>query len=155
MTLLYSDMAYRNRLIDAGHPPVCVHRCLLHHFGSRTILSLLETPGLKTTMASEKEYFYRKWNTAYCRSWRNHCIGINPEVPCRRPCVGFPHISMLSLSRTKRAAQSATTEWRLAITFSGLIGDMQQVRLLRVGIADDLVDNRAMRSASAYRRHPD
>lgn len=43
----------------------------------------------------------------------------------------------------------------LAITFSGFIRDMQQVRLLRVGIVDDLVDNRAMRSASAYRRHLD
>jgi GT2 family glycosyltransferase len=81
MMLLYSDVDYRNRLIDAGHPPVCVHRCLLHHFGSRTILPLLEAPGPKTTMASDKEYFYRKWNTAYSRSWRNHCIGINSEVP--------------------------------------------------------------------------
>jgi len=79
MTLLYSDTDYRNRLIDAGRPPVCVHRCLTHHFGSKTIRPLFDTARQKTTMAQDKHYFFRKWNTTYSRSWRNHCIGRNPH----------------------------------------------------------------------------
>lgn len=79
MTLLYSDTDYRNRLIAAHHPPVCVHQCLTHHFGSRTLKPLLENPRQRATMAQDKHYFYRKWNTIYSRSWRNHCVGRNPN----------------------------------------------------------------------------
>jgi GT2 family glycosyltransferase len=75
MTLVYSDTDYRNRLIAAFRHPVCVHRCLIHHFGSRTIRPLRSNYRQEKTMANDKSYFERKWESEYNRVWRNHCIG--------------------------------------------------------------------------------
>jgi GT2 family glycosyltransferase len=77
MTLCYSDTDYRNRLITAGRPPVCVHRCFTHHYGSRTIRPLLDTPRQVTTIENDKLYFEQKWDSEYDRLWRNHCVGRN------------------------------------------------------------------------------
>jgi GT2 family glycosyltransferase len=77
MVLCYSDTDYRNRLIAAGEPPICVHRCFAHHFGSRTIRPLLNTERQIATIARDKTSFERKWGDEYNRLWRNHCVGRN------------------------------------------------------------------------------
>lgn len=80
MELLCSDVDYRNRLIAAGHPPVCVHRCVAHHFGSRTLGPLLDTAKQESMMARDRVYFRRKWTTRYDQDFRVHCIGRDPRA---------------------------------------------------------------------------
>jgi len=74
MSLVYSDTDYRNRLIAAGHLPVCVHTCFSHHFGSKTLYAALHTRAQRTMILRDREYFHRKWRTVYYRKFRIHCI---------------------------------------------------------------------------------
>ena len=80
MTLLCSDVDYRNRLIAAGHPPVCVHRSIAHHFGSRTLGPLLDTPRQEAIMKQDRVYFRSKWTAQYDQDFRCHCIGRDPRA---------------------------------------------------------------------------
>jgi len=75
MAVCYSDTDYRNRLVAAGHPPVCVHSCLSHHFLSRTLRPLMKTYRGKRRIARDKAHFQQKWLSDYQRAWRIHCIG--------------------------------------------------------------------------------
>lgn len=72
MRVIYSDTDYRNRLIAAKRRPVCVHTCLIHHFGSRTLRPMM--PELKDIMTRDRALFHHKWRDPYDRAFRIHCI---------------------------------------------------------------------------------
>jgi O-antigen biosynthesis protein len=72
MRVIYSDTDYRNRLIAARRRPVCVHTCLVHHFGSRTLRPMM--PELRDIITQDRAFFHRKWRNPYDRAFRIHCI---------------------------------------------------------------------------------
>ena len=74
MSLVYSDTDYRNRLLAARHPPVCVHTCFTHHFGSKTLYAALHTPAQRRIILQDRRYFHRKWTSDYDQKFRIHCI---------------------------------------------------------------------------------
>jgi O-antigen biosynthesis protein len=73
MSIIYSDTDYRNRLIAAGKRPVCVHTCMIHHFGSRTLRPMMDEA--RETMSRDRAFFHAKWRDPYERAFRIHCIG--------------------------------------------------------------------------------
>jgi len=75
MAIICSDTDYRNRLIRAGHAPVCVHTCMIHHFANKTILAVMEATRYKKVLAQDHQYFEQKWGDEYDRAWRNGCCG--------------------------------------------------------------------------------
>jgi GT2 family glycosyltransferase len=75
MTIICSDTDYRNRLIRAGHLPVCVHTCMIHHYANKTILAVTGADVYKKVLEQDHLYFQQKWSDEYDRNWRNGCCG--------------------------------------------------------------------------------
>jgi GT2 family glycosyltransferase len=72
MRIIYSDTDYRNRLIAANRRPVCVHTCMIHHFGSRTLRPMMTE--LRDAITKDRAFFHSKWRDPYERAFRIHCI---------------------------------------------------------------------------------